>query len=150
MWRDVWCVAETIDWPLPKEIRSAWTQTSFLEIWCNYLLKREDEPHSSFISHQIFCIFDLLGESLMSFIIVHCDYYPEVPLLTCKRGTEACQHIFSCMRVILPNFTILDTTEIMPKVYAVLKSVMSGNMKFPPLLISMQVSSPSWTACKVW
>lgn len=119
-------------------IWSAWTAIFFLRIWRNYILEREQEPQSfmslknNFISHQSFRIFDSLGESLIGLILSHRDYYPDIPLLPWKHGTEACEHIFGWMRVISPNFTILDARQMMPKIYSVVKSVMSGKVKLAP------------------
>ncbi|PLW18137.1 hypothetical protein PCANC_12692 [Puccinia coronata f. sp. avenae] len=57
--------------------------------------------------------------------------YLFVPLLPWKHGTKACEHIFGWMRVIMPNFTVLDARQMLPKVFAVVRNVMSGKMKMP-------------------
>ncbi|EGG09346.1 uncharacterized protein MELLADRAFT_96245 [Melampsora larici-populina 98AG31] len=48
-----------------------------------------------------------------------------------KHGTECCEHIFGWMRVISPTFTLLDARQMMPKIFAVIKSVMSGHIVIP-------------------
>ncbi|EGF98072.1 uncharacterized protein MELLADRAFT_96195 [Melampsora larici-populina 98AG31] len=60
------------------------------------------------------------------------EYYADFPFCPWKHGTEACEHIFGWMRVISPNFSVLDARLMMPKIIAVVKSIMSGRMKMPP------------------
>ncbi|KAH9816503.1 hypothetical protein DFH28DRAFT_864452, partial [Melampsora americana] len=47
-----------------------------------------------------------------------------------KHGTKAIEHIFGWMRVISPNFTVLDARQMIPKLHAVIKSLTSGHLKF--------------------
>jgi hypothetical protein len=75
------------------------------------------------VSHQSYEIFH--------FLVSHRSFHPKIPLLPWKHGTEACEHIFGWMRVIMPNFTVLDARQILPKVFAVVRNVMSGQMKMP-------------------
>ncbi|EGG06081.1 uncharacterized protein MELLADRAFT_87499 [Melampsora larici-populina 98AG31] len=86
---------------------------------------------SNCISHQSIRIFEKLGESLLGLIISHRDRYPTHPLMPWKHGTECCEHIFGWMRVISPTFTILDARQMMPKIFSVIKSVMSGHISIP-------------------
>ncbi|KAA1122302.1 hypothetical protein PGTUg99_036437 [Puccinia graminis f. sp. tritici] len=115
-------------------IRSAWTCIFFLRYWHQSI---SDESNSLMsidrngVSRQSYEIFHFLGNSLIGLIISHREYYPEVPLLPWKHGTEACEHIFGWMRVIMPNFTVLDARQMLPKVFAVVRNVMSGKMKMP-------------------
>jgi hypothetical protein len=83
------------------------------------------------ISRQSYEIFRFLGNTLIGLIISHREYHPLVPLLPWKHGTEACEHIFGWMRVIMPNFTVLDARQMLPKVFAVVRNVMGGKMKIP-------------------
>lgn len=83
------------------------------------------------ISHQSQKIFIQLGESLIGLIISHCDYYPNYPLCTWNHGTKACEHIFGWMRIISPNFTVLDAHQMMPKIFTVVKSIMIGQIVIP-------------------
>ncbi|EGG08194.1 uncharacterized protein MELLADRAFT_84981 [Melampsora larici-populina 98AG31] len=88
--------------------------------------------HLNGISHASFKIFSSLAESLLALIILHREYYTDFPFCPWKHGTEACKHIFGWMRVISPNFSVLDACLMMPKIIAVVKSIMSGRMKIPP------------------
>ncbi|EGG05841.1 uncharacterized protein MELLADRAFT_87741 [Melampsora larici-populina 98AG31] len=121
-----------------ERIRSAWTAGFFLRRWKAYLQKRETETnglmtfHLNCISHASFKIFSSLPESLLALIISHRQYYPDYPLCPWKHGTESCEHIFGWMRVIAPRFTVLDARFMMPKIHAVVKSVMGGKIKIPP------------------
>lgn len=117
-------------------IRSAWTAAFFLRIWKNYLIKQQNRPESlmSFgangISAQSFKIFSTMALRLIALLISHRHYYPKIPLLPWKHGTEPVEHIFGWMRVILPNFTVLDARQMVTKIHAVVKSVTSGKLKF--------------------
>ncbi|EGG02837.1 uncharacterized protein MELLADRAFT_90699 [Melampsora larici-populina 98AG31] len=82
--------------------------------------------------NKCFKIFSSLPESLLALIISHRQYYPEYPLCPWKHGTEPVEHIFGWMRVIAPRFTVLDARFMMPKIHAVVKSVMGGKIKIPP------------------
>ncbi|EGF97440.1 uncharacterized protein MELLADRAFT_85351 [Melampsora larici-populina 98AG31] len=88
-----------------ERIRSAWTAGFFLRRWKGYLQKREKETN---------------------------DYYPDYPFCPWKHGTESCEHVFGWMRVLSPRFSVLDARFMMPKIHAVVKSVMSGKIKIPP------------------
>ncbi|KAH9815573.1 hypothetical protein DFH28DRAFT_868448, partial [Melampsora americana] len=46
-----------------------------------------------------------------------------------KHGTEPIEHVFGWMRVLSPNFTVLDARQMVPKIHAVVKSIMSGIVK---------------------
>ncbi|KAH9821182.1 hypothetical protein DFH28DRAFT_1190943 [Melampsora americana] len=118
-----------------QRLCSSWTAEFFLRIWKNYLLKRQDEPNSLMslsangISPQSLKIFSTMASRLLGLIISHQKYYPDVPLMPWKHGTKPVEHVFGWMRVICPNFTVLDARQMVPKLHAVVKSVMSGLVK---------------------
>ncbi|EGG05389.1 uncharacterized protein MELLADRAFT_88084 [Melampsora larici-populina 98AG31] len=121
-----------------ERIRSAWTAAFFLRMWKAHLLQRQSDTdglmsfHLNGSSHASFKIFSTLAESLIALIISHREYYPDFPFCPWKHGTEACEHIFGWMRIISPNFSVLDARLMMPKIIAVVKSIMSGRIKIPP------------------
>lgn len=123
--------------PHRDRISLVWSAVFFLKSWHEYLLVRQAEPEKRMnvnqngISHQSLKIFIQLGESLIGLILSHRDYYPDSPLCTWKHGTEACEHIFGWMRIISPNFTVLDARQMIPKIFAVVKSIMSGKIVVP-------------------
>lgn len=100
------------------------SQTSERYKWLN-------EFQSKWISHGSLKIFSTLADSLLALIISHREYYAEFPFCPWKHGNEACKHIFGWMRVISPTFSVLDARLMMPKIIAVLKSIMSGRLKMP-------------------
>ncbi|KAA1137387.1 hypothetical protein PGTUg99_002465 [Puccinia graminis f. sp. tritici] len=118
-------------------IVSAYTSHFFLARWHQYLREQENSTNGvmSFnrngISHQSHKIFSTLADSLLGLILSHREFYPDTPLMPWKHGTEACEHIFGWMRVILPNFTVLDARQMMPKIFIIVKSIMSGKVKMP-------------------
>ncbi|KAI7944157.1 hypothetical protein MJO28_011685 [Puccinia striiformis f. sp. tritici] len=115
-------------------IRSAWTCIFFMQFW-HHSINDQSNPLMSIarngISRQSYEIFHFLGKALIGLIISHREYYLTVPLLPWKHGTEACEHIFGWMRVIMPNFTVLDARQMLPKIFAIVKNVMGGQMKMP-------------------
>ncbi|EGF97335.1 uncharacterized protein MELLADRAFT_85855 [Melampsora larici-populina 98AG31] len=97
-----------------ERIRSAWTAEFFFRHWKN------------------FKIFSTLATSLLQLIIAHREFYPNCPLLPWKHGSEPCEHGFGWMRVLSPQFTVLDARMMMPKLHLIVKNIMSGKMKIPP------------------
>ncbi|EGG11883.1 uncharacterized protein MELLADRAFT_88981 [Melampsora larici-populina 98AG31] len=120
-----------------ERVRSAWTAAFFLRKWNSYLQKRKQEtgsmmsPEKNGISPQSLKIFTQLAESLIALIISHREYYPEFPLLPWKHGTEMCEHLFGWLRIISPNFTVLDARQLVPKLFAIIKGIMTGTFKVP-------------------
>ncbi|EGG11704.1 uncharacterized protein MELLADRAFT_90901 [Melampsora larici-populina 98AG31] len=120
-----------------ERVRSAWTAAFFLRKWNSYLQKRKQEtgsmmsPEKNGISPQSLKIFTQLAESLIALIISHREYYPEFPLLPWKHGTEMCEHLFGLLRIISPNFTVLDARQLVPKLFAIIKGIMTGTFKVP-------------------
>ncbi|EGF99437.1 uncharacterized protein MELLADRAFT_94635 [Melampsora larici-populina 98AG31] len=123
---------------IEKGSASAWTAEFFMRRWKNYLKRRQDEPNSIMsmknngISPQSFNIFETLAQILLSLIISHREHYPDFPFLPWKHGSEACEHIFGWMRVISENFSVLDARLMIPKIFAVIKSIVMGKMKMAP------------------
>lgn len=121
-----------------ERIQLSWTASFFIRRWKSYLKKRQEEPNSMMsvqtngISPQSFNIFETLGPSLLSLIISHREYYADYPLMPWKHGSEPCEHIFGWMRVISPNFSVLDARLMVPKIHAIVKSIVQGKMKMAP------------------
>lgn len=120
-----------------ERIQAVWTAAFFLQRWHAYLVHRQNQPnslmsvHSNFISHQSYNIFLHMANSLIGLIISHCEYHSEYRLHPWKHGTEAVEHIFGWMRVVMPNFTVLDARQMMPKIFELVKSIMSGRVQMP-------------------
>ncbi|EGG08742.1 uncharacterized protein MELLADRAFT_84258 [Melampsora larici-populina 98AG31] len=86
--------------------------------------------YSNGISPQSFKIFSTMALRLIGLIISHCQFYSSIPLMPWKHGTEPLEHAFGWMRVISPNFTVLDARQMIPKIHAVVKSLASGMVNF--------------------
>jgi hypothetical protein len=118
-------------------ILSAYTSHFFLTRWHQYLGEESERTKGVMnldqngISYPSQKILALLADSLLSLIISHREYYPNLPLMPWKHGTKACKHIFGWMRVILPNFTVLDARQMMLKIFTIVKSIMCGRVKMP-------------------
>lgn len=63
--------------------------------------------------------------------MAYSDYYPDTPLIPWKHGTEPRKHSFGWMRAMMPNFTVLDARQMMPKIFTVVKSVLRGHITIP-------------------
>ncbi|EGG06868.1 uncharacterized protein MELLADRAFT_86302 [Melampsora larici-populina 98AG31] len=122
---------------IPDRVISAFTSFFFLEAWYEYLEDRQSETKGFIlldkngISRQSFKIMKQMATSLLALIIAHREYYPDVPLMFWKHGTEACEHIFGWMRIIMPNFTVLDAHQNAPKIHTVAKHIVEGKVKMP-------------------
>lgn len=118
-------------------ILSAFTSHFFLVRWQEYLDERqEDSPglmcsERNGVSHQSIKTFLSLSISLLSLIIAHREHYPAFPFMPWKHGTEACEHIFGWMRHIMPDFTVLDARQMMPKLLTIIKNIMEKNISIP-------------------
>lgn len=118
-------------------ILSAFTAYFFLCRWHEYLLEQQVDSaglmstERNGISHQSHKILMQLAETLLALIIAHREKYSSFTLLPWKHGTEACEHVFGWMRVILPNFTLLDAREMMPKIFLIVQNIAMGKVKIP-------------------
>ncbi|EGG09507.1 uncharacterized protein MELLADRAFT_95999 [Melampsora larici-populina 98AG31] len=78
--------------------------------------------------------FQTLSSSTLAASLAHDDmieFYPNIPLLPWKHGSEPCEHVFGWMHVISPRSTVLDARMMMPKIHAIVKNIMLGRMKIP-------------------
>ncbi|KAH9822476.1 hypothetical protein DFH28DRAFT_1119458 [Melampsora americana] len=70
-----------------------------------------NEPHSLMsvsangISPQSFKIFSTMALRLIGLMISHRQFYPSIPLMPWKHGTEPLEHAFGWMQVISPNYS---------------------------------------------
>ena len=83
-----------------ERIRTVMTGYFFLKLW-QFHIKYLERKYPSFISirqnffaDQTFAIFTSLGESMVLLVKAHCEYYPQIPLLTWFHGSESCEHFF--------------------------------------------------------
>lgn len=120
-----------------ERILSAFTSHFFLDRWRDYLYERqEDSPglmsaDRNGVSHQSIKTFLSLSFSLLGLIIAHREHYPQFPFMPWKHGTEACEHIFGWMRHIMPDFTVLDARQMMPKIFTIIKNIIEKKISMP-------------------
>lgn len=120
-----------------ERILSSHTADVFLKRWKTYLEEQEEDTNGlmSLDRNGISCpawkIFSQLASSLIALIISHRDHFPDVPFVPWKHGTEACEHIFGWIRVILPKFTMLDARQMMPKIFTIIRRIMMKRIKMP-------------------
>lgn len=118
-------------------ILSSHTSNVFLKRWKTFLQEQYEDTDGLMsldrngISHPAWKIFSQLASSLVALIISHCEHFPDVPFVPWKHGTEACEHIFGWMRVILPKFTMLDARQMMPKIFTIIRHIMMKRIKMP-------------------
>lgn len=80
------------------------------------------------ISHKIF---SHLAEPLLGLILAYQEYYHNLPLMPCKHGTKACEHIFGWLIVMMPGLTVLNAQQMIPKIFTLVKIIISGDPEFP-------------------
>lgn len=135
-----------------SRLLSSQTALLFLRRWRAYLLEQESDTNGlmsvqrNYISPQSHKIFEHISLSLLQLIVSHREYYPGHPLCPWKHGTEACEHIFGWMRILLPNFTILEALQLMPKIFTVVKSIMTNKVAMPK---SEHIHSGLYRSCVV-
>ncbi|EGG10172.1 uncharacterized protein MELLADRAFT_94558 [Melampsora larici-populina 98AG31] len=120
-----------------ERILSSHTADVFLKRWKAFLKEQYDDTDGLMsldrngISHPAWKIFSQLASSLVALIISHREHFPDAPFVPWKHGTEACEHIFGWMRVILPKFTMLDARQMMPKIFTIIRRIMLKRIKMP-------------------
>ncbi|EEB96018.1 hypothetical protein MPER_04920, partial [Moniliophthora perniciosa FA553] len=70
-----------------------------------------------FVSREATDIIQFLIDGLISLIVIHRDYYPNVPLLPWLHSTEVCEHLFGLVRKLVADFALKDFFDSIPKVY---------------------------------
>jgi hypothetical protein len=58
-------------------------------------------------------------------ILIHRDFFPNIPLLLWLSSTEVCEHFFGCARKIQKDFTFAEWILMIPK----LVLLMMGELK---------------------
>ena len=82
-----------------------------------------------FLAHQTYSSLIQCCEAIVMLIHCHAKYYHEVPLCTWLHGTEALEHLYGIARQILPDFTVLDFKQMMPKIMRMVKIWINGGVK---------------------
>ncbi|KAF4607769.1 hypothetical protein EYR40_000104 [Pleurotus pulmonarius] len=99
-----------------QRIRMVLLAYFFKTIWKEFLAENRYPSSRHYISQEADDILDILVNGLLGLIIIHRDHLSSpFPLLPWIHGSEANEHIFGLMRSTLPEFTIVDAIQMIPK-----------------------------------
>ncbi|KAF7420714.1 hypothetical protein PC9H_011232 [Pleurotus ostreatus] len=99
-----------------QRIRMVLLAYFFKTIWKDFLAENGYPSSRHYISQEADDILDILVNGLLGLIIIHRDHLSSpFPLLPWMHGSEANEHIFGLLRSTLPEFTIVDAIQIIPK-----------------------------------
>ncbi|TFY75260.1 hypothetical protein EWM64_g8752 [Hericium alpestre] len=107
-------------------IKMLWHGRFFLDTWRNYIIQHPYySVNTHFITRELYDILSIFINAMLLLILVHRDFYPDVPLLPWLHSTEVCEHFFGCARKIQKDFTFVDRILMIPK----LTTVMAGELR---------------------
>jgi hypothetical protein len=128
----LWNAGEAVDAqqsrtiPHLERIKMLWRARFFFDSWRQYVL---DHPHYSvnthFITRELYDIISIFINAMLTMILIHRDFFPEIPLLLWLSSTEVCEHFFGCARKIQKDFTFAEWILMIPK----LVLLMMGELK---------------------
>ncbi|KAF4597015.1 hypothetical protein EYR40_007465 [Pleurotus pulmonarius] len=88
----------------------------FKTIWKGFLADNGYPLTRHYLSQEADDILDILVNGLLALIIIHRDYLSSpFPLLPWTHGSEANEHIFGLLRSMIPEFTVVDAIQVIPK-----------------------------------
>jgi hypothetical protein len=81
----------------------------FLEGWREYInLHPLCSLQTHFIAPELYNILQIFISSMISLILIYCNYYPDLPLLPWIHSTKALEHFFGCARTTKADFTMAE------------------------------------------
>lgn len=83
----------------------------------------------NFLAPQTYGTLLKLCENSVMLIISHAKYHADVPLCLWLHGTEPLEHLFGICRQILPDFTLLDFKQMLPKIKRMMHIWLKDNLK---------------------
>lgn len=88
----------------------------FVDMWGKFIDSLECyRKIQHFISRESVDILHFLTHGLISLIVIHRDFYPDIPLIPWLHSTEVCEHLFGLARRLIKDFGLLDFHNMMPK-----------------------------------
>ncbi|KAF4598659.1 hypothetical protein EYR38_007065 [Pleurotus pulmonarius] len=88
----------------------------FKALWKSFLVENGYPLSRHFISQEADDISDILVNGLLALIVIHRDHLSSpFPLLPWMHGSEANEHVFGLLRSMLPEFTVVHTLQLIPK-----------------------------------
>ncbi|KAH9900737.1 hypothetical protein C8Q73DRAFT_637615 [Cubamyces lactineus] len=113
-----------------ERIKMLWRSRFFLDGWRQHII---DHPfyalHTHFISRELYDILSIFINAMLLLILVHRDYFPDVPLLHWLHSTETLEHFFGCARKIQKDFTFVEWLLMIPKVSALIAGELKTKLK---------------------
>lgn len=89
----------------------------FKAIWRTFLVENGYPLGRHFISQEADDISNILVNGLLAMVVIHRDHLSSpFPLLPWMHGSESNEHVFGLLRSTLPEFTIVDTLQLIPKI----------------------------------
>lgn len=100
----------------PQRIHMVLRAYFFKTIWKGFLVDNGYPLSRHYLSQEADDILDILVNGLLALIIIHRDYLSSpFPLLPWTHGSEANEHIFGLLRSMIPEFTVVDAIQVIPK-----------------------------------
>ncbi|KAF9492752.1 hypothetical protein BDN71DRAFT_1396302 [Pleurotus eryngii] len=88
----------------------------FKTLWKSCLAENGYSSTRHYLSHEADDILDIMVNGLLALIIIHRDHLSSpFPLLPWIHGSEPNEHIFGLLRSTMPEFTIVDAIQMIPK-----------------------------------
>ena len=81
-----------------KRAKLAWTPVVFLWLWKIWILSKQYDSKTHFISDQTYTDTILAGHLLILKMLIFSKYYPDVPSWPSFFGSDACEVLFSYLR----------------------------------------------------
>ncbi len=132
----LWIIGEVVDAQQSRDMthlersKILWRAHFFLDAWRQYVI---DHPHYSlhthFITRELYDILSIFINAMLLLILVHRDFFPDVPLLHWLNSTEPCEHVFGCARKIQKDFTFVEWILMIPKVATLVGGELRRKMK---------------------
>ena len=100
----------------------------FVKRWREFILEMSQSVgynmvtmNRNFLASQTYNSIMQLCESSFMLIYCHAQHYPSIPLCTWLHSTEAVEHLFGLARQILPDFSLLEFQQVIPKIKRMMK-----------------------------
>lgn len=88
----------------------------FKSLWKTFLRTSGYQESKCFISADADDIINTLVDGFLALVFVHQDHLGMTfPLLPWMHGSEANEHVFGLLRSLIPDFTMLDVLQLIPK-----------------------------------
>jgi hypothetical protein len=111
------------DMSFEERITSLCRGRFFLEGWRTYINNHPSySVHTHFISHELYDIFSIFINSMLALILIHRDYYPNMPLMLWAHSTEANEHFYGCARQLLSDFYFVQFLQMIWKILSYMTS----------------------------